>query len=87
MRVNILENISFKKIDDAIDEYNYETSEMPKYIIMNEETFQAIKRDISHGHTEYSLATFVSKDYNYAQYYGCPIAICRKLKYGEIEIV
>ena len=83
MRVNILEKISFKKIDDAIDDYIYETSTDPNFIIMNDDTFVAFRYSCE-------AVTQVTKSACtrlYAKYHSIPIAICNALKYGEIEVV
>ena len=84
MRVNILEKISFKKIDDAIDDYIYETSATPNFIIMDDDTFTAIKYK-SDAFSQITNSSYTHR--LYAEYHSIPIAICNKLNYGEIEIV
>lgn len=84
MRINILEKISLKKIDDAIDDYIYETSTNPNFIIMDDDTFTAIKYKCVEI-TQLDKSTYSHR--LSAEYHGIPIAICNILKYGEIEIV
>ena len=84
MRVNILEKISFKKIDDAIDDYIYETSTTPNFIVMDDDTFAAINHKCE-AITQTAKSAYTHR--LYAEYHGIPIAICNVLKYGEIEIV
>jgi hypothetical protein len=84
MRVNILKEISFKKIDDAIDDYIYETSTAPNFIVMDEDTFTAIKYKCKEN-TLLDKSAYAHK--LCAEYHDIPIAICNILKYGEIEVV
>ena len=85
MKISLISKIDLKILDKALEDYNYETSQIPKYIIMNKKTFDDLK-------------TVPGKKYmlDIKDYYGIdgcwyydsfPIAFCDKLAYGEVEIV
>ena len=87
MKVNLIKKLDSNKLDKALEDFNYEYSAIPKYIIMNNETADALI-----GVTKFKYATWldaVSKKNTIFNptYNEIPIAICGNLNYGEIEIV
>lgn len=89
MIVNLFEsNLTITKvIDDLVNKSSYMTK--PKYIIMNGKTFYDIKpsKDIQLNIDNYYSNEEVEKEEIYATVRGIPIAICEKLKNGEIDII
>ena len=83
MKINIIKTIDTTLLDKALDDYNYETSQIPKYIIMNNDTLKAIEQSARKS----MFLPQITEENIYRIYNGYPIAFCNKLKFGEIEIV
>lgn len=70
-------DVNLKELIKAIDIYEHETGKTDLYLIMSYKTASRI--------AEMCNTYLLSKDYG-ASFQGFPIAICDRLKYGEVEI-
>lgn len=84
MKINLIQKLNPEILDKALEDYNYETSQLPKYIIMNEETFKHLKMVPCKYPTDLNYNLHEEK---YWLYDSFPIAFCGKLNFGEVEIV
>ena len=66
-------------ISAAVDTYLTTYGVDPNYIVMNEETLDAVKAGIH--------PMIYVEEPKYPVYCGVPIAICGKLRFGEFEVV
>ena len=59
------------------------------YIIMNNETLSDLDEKVDDWFTKIETSNYVTvvKTPTYASIWGIPIAICEKLKYGEVDLV
>ena len=82
--INIIETkINYSLLNKNIGEYGlYHHGNIPNYLIMNIFTRNKISNDFI------DIKKSLVNDTNfYGEYHGIPIAICSKLKDGEIDIV
>lgn len=68
----------------ALNEEIYSRVKPPSYLIMSEETFNAIKHETLVKIPEEFANNFLKHDFK--RYAGVPIAICDGLQYGFIDI-
>lgn len=82
LKDNIFEmKINYKILDANIDAYRYNhKGEYPNYIIMNRKTMYIMEQDLNSDR-------IIFMHNSYQEYHGISIAICDKLKDGEINIV
>ena len=60
------------------------------YIIMNNETLNDLDEKVDDWFTKIETSNYVTvveTTSTYASIWGIPIAICEKLKYGEVDLV
>jgi hypothetical protein len=82
MKINILRTeIDLDRLRMEMALKAEQTGQFPSYIIMNNETFLGIKN------SDLSIHRLFSTKPNYPSFYGCPIALCDKLKFGEVDII
>lgn len=75
--------LDIKKINAGIDFYRADhRGEYPHYLVMNHRSFYELRA------TAFSPSYFFTKDEDgYLTYWDIPVAICDKLKCGEVDIV
>lgn len=84
MKINLIQKLNPEILDKALEDYSYKTSQFPKYIIMNEETFKHLRIVSCKYPMDLNYNLHEEKYWLYDNY---PIAFCNMLAYGEIEIV
>lgn len=78
MKININRKLDTNYLINSI----INSKEKINYIIMNEDTLKDIKKDFS------SIMPYTTTDeYYYSTIHGISIAICNKLKYGEVDLI
>ena len=78
MTINFFK-INKEKLGEQIVYYRQFHGEDPKYLIINENTLKLLKA--------ITYSSLFLNENGYGTYWGIPIAICNKLKDGEVEIV
>lgn len=73
--------INKDKVIEEIDKYYELTGEYPHYMIMNRES-EYLLRDF-----QFLMHYVNTETTGFSSFHGVPVAICNKLKTGEIEIV
>lgn len=90
MKINCCE-INTHEICKLMASYHAGTGERPKYLIMSEDTQKLLKADCEIFLTlEQQRAIkgwMIDSKCTSSQCYGIDIAICNKLKLGEVEVV
>lgn len=77
--------ISVRKICIALDKYKKEHNfQCPKYLIMNDITLYELQLDSA---IELDCYGTCNNERGYKTFRGIPVAICNKLKYGEIDFI
>lgn len=77
--------ITIIKLDiQALNTEIYSRVKPPSYLIMNEETFNAIKHELLVTMPEECAKSFMKREFR--RYAGVPVAICDGLQYGFIDI-
>lgn len=74
--------INKEELEEQIVYYRNFHGEDPKYLVINENTLKLLKTI-----TYFYLFSKDTNEIDYGTYWGIPIAICNKLKDGEVEIV
>lgn len=74
--------LDVKKINAGIDFYRAEhKGEYPHYLIMNHRSFYEFRA------IAFSPLDLTKDEDGYLTYWDIPVAICDKLKYGEVDFV
>nr|DAM14525.1 MAG TPA: capsid protein [Caudoviricetes sp.] len=77
--------ITIIKLDiQALNAEIYSRVKPPSYLIMNEETFNAIKHELLVTMPEECANKFMKREFR--RYAGVPVVICDGLPYGFIDI-
>lgn len=77
--------ITIIKLDiGALNTEIFSRVKLPSYLIMSEETFNAIKHELLVTMPEECAKSFMKQEFKW--YAGVPIAICNALQYGFIDI-
>ena len=73
--------INEKELEKQISYYKQLHGIDPEYLIINENTLKLLEA------ITYSSLFLNKKENDYGTYWGIPIAICNKLKDGEVEVI
>lgn len=83
--------LQIEEISKLIQTYQTNNAEMPNYLIMSEDTQELLKADYERffviEQQQVVKGWITNNKYTYSQCYGINIAICNKLKLGEVEVV
>lgn len=74
--------LDIKKINEGIHFYRADhRGDYPRYLVMNHRSFYEFRA------TTFSSLCFTKDEDGYLTYWDIPVAICDKLKYGEVDFV